>query len=172
MFCKGDVVMYGSVGVCTVMSVGVPDVPGVTYECYTLQPRFTESSKIYAPVNSTAVKIRAPLSATQAETLIDALPGLEGFSASKDKQEAYKTYREALRSADSMQLAKLIKTLHVKKLRAAEQRKTMASGEKELYDMAEKILHGELATALHMPMEKMEGYISSRLGIEEETPPA
>lgn len=163
MFSIGDRVVYGSSGVCTIMDIGVPDMQGASYECYFLKPHHMPTSKIYAPVGNNTVAMRPLLSAAQAELLIDALPQIEGFTEHKDKQEAYNVYRRAIKSADSMQLAKLVKTLHDKKEKAALQRKTLASSEKEMYDMAETLLHGEIAEALHIPLEQVQEYISTRL---------
>lgn len=168
MFSIGDKIVYGGMGVCTVMDICVPDLPGKPRQCYILKPHYVANAKVYAPVEENPVKIRALLTAEQAQTLIDEIPGIAGFPLTQEKQELYQTYRGAIKSADSVQLAKLIKTLHDKKVRILEQKKIVPSAEKEYFDTAEKMLYGEIAAALQMPIEQVQDYIAAR--IEVETP--
>ncbi|NLW78678.1 MAG: hypothetical protein GXY32_04615 [Ruminococcaceae bacterium] len=165
MYSVDDLVVYGSMGVCTVTDICVPDLPGMENQCYILKPHFVANSKVYAPVEGNPVKMRLMITAKQAKTLIDSMPDIEVFPTdNKERQEMYNTYKSVVKSADCFLLARLIKTLYEKKLRTLEQKKTVPSVEKELFDIAEKNLFGELAAALDMPIEEVEGYISDRLG--------
>lgn len=162
----GDQIIYGSMGVCTVVDIAVPDLPGATRECYVLKPHYVANSKVYAPVEENPVKMRSLLTPEEVQSLIDDLPQIQAFPANKEKQELYNTYRSVIRSADSFLLAKLLKTLHEKKKRVVAQRKVIPSAEKEYFDTAEKMLYGEIAVALQMPIEEVEDYIVDRLGPE------
>ncbi|MDL2252838.1 hypothetical protein LJC49_02030 [Ruminococcaceae bacterium OttesenSCG-928-I18] len=163
MFSIGDKIIYGSTGVCTVTDIGMPDIPGATRECYVLKPHYMANSKIYAPIEDNPVNMRPLLTREQAQTLIDSMPEMQTFAADSDRQALYNTYRGAIRSADSVGLARLLKTLHEKKCRLHQQRKNVPSAEKEFFDTAEKILHGEIADALQIPFEEVSHYISARL---------
>lgn len=164
MFSVGDKVIYGSMGVCTVVDIAVPDLPGAHQTCYVLEPRYVANSKVYAPVGQSAVCMRVLLTPEEAQSLIDSLPGIGAFPAGGERQALYNTCRSAIKSADSHLLAKLIKTLYEKKERAAGQRKLLPSTEKAYFDTAEKMLYGELAVVLGIPMDEVGGYIEERLG--------
>ena len=163
MFSIGDKIVYGSTGVCTILGIGVPDIPGDTRECYVLKPSYMANTTVYAPVEKTPVSMRLVLSPDEMQSLIDSLPDIKPFPESKEKTEMHDICRNAVKSADGFMLAKLIKTLHEKKLRIMEQKKAVSSVEKEYFDTAEKIFHGEIATVLGMPMEKVGTYIQARI---------
>lgn len=163
MFSIGDEIVYGGMGVCTVMDICVPDLPGKPRQCYILKPHYVAGAKVYAPVEENPVKMRPLLSAEQAQTLIDGMPFLAEFPQDREKQELYNTYRTAIKSADCTQLAKLVKTLYEKKQRVLAAKKIVPSAEKEYFDTAEKMLYGEIAVALHMPIEQVQEYIASRV---------
>lgn len=163
MFSIGDQVYYGSTGVCTVVDIAAPDMGDNPRMCYVLKPHYVSNSKVYAPVDNNPVAIRPLISSQQACQLIDSMPELAVFPASKEKQALYDTYRCAIKSADSYMLAKLMKTLHENKQRILEQKKTVPSMEKDLFDTAQRLLHGELASALSIPLENVHNYIQSRL---------
>ena len=166
MFAVGDMIVYGSMGVCTVMDIGTPDFPGADRECYILKPHYVANSKVYAPIEANPVSMRPLLSPEQAQTLIDSMPQIQSFPTDKEKQELYGTYRSVIKSADSFLLAKLLKTLYEKKQMILQQRKIVPSAEKEYFDTAEKMLFGEIAVALEMPYDQVEDYVSSQLALK------
>lgn len=163
MFSVGDKIVYGSMGVCTIESIGIPDMPGATRECYVLKPHYVANSKVYAPVETSKVRMRHLLTAQQVQELIDGMPKMEALAPGEDRQELYNTCREAIKSADSTLLARLLKTLYDRRTKIVAQRKIVPSAEKEFFDTAEKVLYGEIADALQMPIAKVETYISGRL---------
>lgn len=164
MFAIGDEIVYGGMGVCTVMDICVPDLPGKPRRCYILKPHYVANAKVYAPVEENPVNMRPLLTAAQAQTLIDDMPGIAGFAQPQEKQELYNACRGAIKSADSVQLARLVKTLYQKRLQVLAQKKIVPSAEKEYFDTAEKMLCGEIAAALQMPIEEVQGYIADRIG--------
>ena len=163
MFAIGDQIIYGSTGVCTVTDIAVPDIPGADRKCYILKPHYMVNSKIYAPVEGNPIQMRLLLTPSQAQALIDDLPQISAYSTNQDRQELYNTYRDAIRSADCLNLAKLIKTLHDRKSQLLKQRKNLPSAEKDFFDTAQKMLHGEIAATLQIPFEDVDSYISDRL---------
>ncbi|MDL2293129.1 hypothetical protein LJC60_00695 [Ruminococcaceae bacterium OttesenSCG-928-D13] len=163
MFSVGDTVIYGSMGVCSITDICVPDMPGASRECYVLVPQYVPNSKVYAPVENNPVVIRYLLTADQAESLIDSLPGITMFPVTGEKQAMYETYRGAIKSTDCVSLARLIKTLHQRKQHTLEQKRVVPSAEKEFFDTAERMLYGEIAAAMRMPLEAVPDYIAGRL---------
>lgn len=170
MFSVDEQVVYGSIGVCTVKGMGIPDMPGATRECYVLEPHYVAHSKVYAPIEDNPVKIRSLLSVSEVEELVDSMPEIKAFPLNKERQEQYSTYRSVIKSADSFLLAKLLRTLYEKKEKCMELKKPLPGAEKDFLDTAEKMLYGEMAAILQIPMDQVLPYIQSRLRPEFETP--
>ena len=53
-------------------------------------------------------------------------------------------------------------SIYAKNQEAAEKKRHLGSLDERYWKQAEQLLHGELATALGIPMEALESYISSR----------
>lgn len=163
MFSVGDQIIYGSMGVCRVTGIGLPDMPGAEQKCYVLEPAYVANSRVYAPVENNPVKMRRLLTRQEAAALIESLPDIKPFPPGREKQELYSTYRSAIKSANSLELARLLKTLYEKKRQLAPQNKNIPVAEKEYLDTAVKVLHGEIAIVLDIPLEEVEEYIQGRL---------
>ncbi|MGD9559869.1 MAG: CarD family transcriptional regulator [Oscillospiraceae bacterium] len=168
MFCIGDKIVYGSMGVCTVVDVGVPDLPDALHMCYTLKPDYVANSKVYAPIENNPVSMRALLSPKEAQSLIDSMPQIEPFPPGEEKQQLLNTYRSAIRSADIFILARLLKTLHAKRQLLIQQKKMLSSVEKEYFGAAEKMFFGELAATLKIAVDAVPDYIAARIGSAEQ----
>lgn len=164
MFAVGDRVLYGTMGVCTIEDICKMDVSNVIQEYYLLVPHYVPNSKIYAPVENNKVEMRQLLSKRQAHQLIESLPTIKPFSAKQEKQEFYDLCRSTIRSGDSAELAKLLKTLHSRKRTGELEKKSISLAEKDFFDKAEMILHGELASVIDIPIEDVAGYIENQVG--------
>lgn len=163
MFAVGEKIVYGGMGVCTVTDIGVPDLPGAARTCYVLKPDYVANARVYAPVAENPVQMRLLLTKEEAEKLVDSLPQITAFPAGQEKQELHNTCKSVIKSADSFLLAKLVKTLYEKKKALVAQKKNMASAEKDYFDTAERLLHGELASALGLDIDQVQDYIARRL---------
>ena len=78
MFQSGELVVYGSTGVCRVEGYAGPDQPGGDRgrRYYLLKPLW-QDGVIYAPVDSEKVPMRPVMSRMEAEALIDRMPGIQ-----------------------------------------------------------------------------------------------
>lgn len=163
MFSIGDRVVYGSMGVCTIIDRCMPDMPGATKECYVLVPEYVANSKIYAPVDGTTVNMRPLLSRRQVHALIDKIPDMDMLEPVKERQLQKENYRAVIQSADSTQLAQLLKTLHVRRKQGMEEKRSVPVQEKEHYDTVRRLLFGEIATTMEIQLDEVEDMISARL---------
>lgn len=163
MYSVGEMVVYGRTGVCTVVNIGVPDIPGAQQLCYTLRPRHDASALVYTPVAGTRITMRPLHTRVEIRRLIAQLPLLPSFPYEKNKRERLEVYYKALQSADSCQLARLVKTLYEERLRLLGMGKPLPSAEKECLAQAMQILHGEVAVALDIPLEQVEPHIGACL---------
>ena len=77
MFQAGDLVVYGTTGVCRVESIDRPNMTGADRhkEYYRLKPLYQDGF-IYTPVDNPKVFIRPVVSREEAERLIDLIPSI------------------------------------------------------------------------------------------------
>jgi len=81
MFEKGDVIIYGNNGVCTVEKIGPLEskltTKGRIY--YTLQPFYMKESRIFTPADNENVLMRSVISKKEALELIDDIKNIEAL---------------------------------------------------------------------------------------------
>ena len=77
MYQQGDLVVYGSTGVCKVEGFGNPDPRDRSgRQFYLLKPLY-QAGVIYTPVEGGKVSMRPVMSAREAQELIALIPGLQ-----------------------------------------------------------------------------------------------
>ena len=161
MFSVGDKIIYGENGVCTVEKIAPLGMSGAPKDklYYHLTP-LVGSGTYFAPVDSGAY-MRPVMGRTEAEALIDAMPGIEPaicYDSRFNHVDAF--YKELFRLHSSEALVAIIKGL---RCRMAE-RKTKSSRAEATMRRAKDILHGELSVALGIEFQDVEDYIEERLG--------
>lgn len=170
MFQPGDLVVYGSTGVCRVEEVTTPNLSGEEKDklYYRLAP-LQQSGVIYTPVeNRGKIPIRAVLSREEVNALIDEIPSLpqEVFRA-PTLQAVSQHYQEAMRTHDCHQLMALVHSVHIKEREAEAQKRHLGMVDERFLKQAQRLLYGEFAVALEMEEENVEDYILDRLGRKE-----
>ncbi|MCI2056777.1 MAG: CarD family transcriptional regulator [Oscillibacter sp.] len=169
MYQNGDLVVYGSTGVCKVEGLGSPDYRGVDRErkYYLLNPLY-QDGVIYTPVDGGKVPIRPVMSADDAHKLIDLIPSVHAEAChERTLQLLAQKYQTALQSGDSRDLLKLTMSVHVKRKQAEKQNHRLGMVDEKYGKQAERLLFGELAVALDIPFEQVPTYIASRVNDEE-----
>lgn len=169
MYQKGDLIVYGSSGVCRVDEIGpLKGAGGVkeTREYYTLSPVFG-SGVIFIP-SDTGMFMRPVLTKEQVEALIDRLPALEEKSCDISTLRALsEQYHAAFDSHRCEDLLRLIKALYLKEQNSARQGRRVGLTEMKYRKHAEELIHGEFSVALGIPPEEVPSYISCRLAKSE-----
>lgn len=165
MYQKGDMIVYGSSGVCRVEEIGpLKGAGGVNGKrsYYTLAPIYG-SGTIYTPVD-TEVFMRPVLSREEVENLIERLPSLEGdVSSTANLRLLTEQYHAAFESHDCEDLLRLIKTVYLKGQNSLKQGKRLGLTDQKYRKHAEELVHGEFATVLGIPYEEVPNYISARV---------
>lgn len=164
MFEIGDYIIYGNHGVCRVEDVGGLDMSGVdkSMECYTLQPVFSKSSTLYTPVDNDKVLMRSVISYEEARELIDEISNISLLVIDNDKQRE-EAYKVALRSHDSSEWLKLIKTLYERKQERLTQGKKLTFTDEKYLSIAQECLYGELSIAMDTDIEEIESMVMEQL---------
>lgn len=164
MYQVGELVSYGSTGVCRVSEISVqPGMDGEERLYYVMQPLY-KACVISVPVDSDKVFIRPIISREEADRLIGLIPTLDcpvfHSRASRELNEHYTTMLKSHNCQDWMTLAISIKT---KKQMLQSQKRKFGSVDERYLKQAEELLFGELAAALDIPRDHVREYIDAKL---------
>lgn len=158
MFAKGDLIIYGSTGVCRVLKIGPPQgIPAsdTSKLYYTLAPIYSTGT-IYIPVD-TKVFMRPVINRQQAKALIARIPQIqEELCCTKDPKMLAERYRASLLTHQCEDLVQLIKSIYTKNHTTG---RKPGNIDQQYMKRAQELLHGELAMALDIPVEQVEDYI-------------
>lgn len=171
MFQVGELVVYGSTGVCRVEGVSRMDQPGGDRgkRYYVLKPLW-QDGVIYAPVDSGKVPMRPVISRMEAEALIDRMPGIQAASCRGGTAQALaQQYQSAVRDGGHQALIEMMKAIRHKQGLAESKNRRLGMVDERYMKQAERLLYGELATALGIAYGEVEDYIAARLEGSEES---
>ena len=164
MFEVGDFVVHGNSGVCRVDAVQTMDGIGADRQrvYYTLVPLYTSGSKLFVPTDSKKVIIRSVMTKKDVKKLMDEWNEFETLRVENDKNRE-EVYKEALRSCDSRQWVRLIKTSYQRNQTRIEKGKKATTSDERYLQMAEENLFGELAIPLEMSRGEAEAYFVAKV---------
>jgi len=166
MYRIGDLVVYGSTGVCRVQNIG-PAPGGGARAFYTLKPLY-QTCTIYAPVEGGQVFMRPVISRAEAEALVASIPeAAPQACAFRDLRQLTEHYEAAIRSQSCTELLALSMSIYRKKQEAAVSRRRLGQTDERFMKRAEELLFGELAVALDIPVGQVADYISARVAAAE-----
>lgn len=164
MYEVGQLVQYGSTGVCRVSEIKnqvFPDDGERLY--YILQPLY-KPCVISVPVESDKVFLRPIISREEAHRLIERIPTLDcpapSGKAGRELAERYGAMLKSHRCQDWMALAVALRNKKRTQLRL---KRKFGSVDERFLKQAEELLFGELAAALEIPREEVQGYIDARV---------
>ncbi len=164
MYQIGDLIIYGGEGVCRVEAVGPLALSDMKSDklYYTLQPLY-RTGTVFAPVEG-KVFMRPVISKAEAEALVRSIPDIqEEHLEGRNLRVAGEHYQKLLESHDCADLVQLIKTIYVKQQHAQAAGRKGGQVDERYRKRAEDTLYGELAVALDIPKDAVEGYIRDAL---------
>ena len=165
MFQPGDLVVYGTTGVCRVESITRPNLTGADRDkqYYLLKP-MQQDGVIYTPVENQKVPIRPVISAKEAEALIDLIPTMQAEACRAPTLQALaQHYQTVVRSNDCRDLIELMMSIYTKQKQAEAQKRRLGMVDERYMKQAERLLYGEFAVALELPVEEVQPYIAQRV---------
>lgn len=169
LFKSGDLVVYGSKGVCKVKEIcklpALSSDPNRNF--YKLEPIFSKGSVIYTPTDSEKVVMRRVISKDTAISLIDDIPNIDTIQIKDDKKREAALH-DSVNKCDCRELVKVIKTLYQRKKSREAVGKKQTSVDEKYLNMAENNLYSELSIPLEISKDKIEGFITDRIGSDEE----
>ena len=139
MYQTGELVVYGTTGVCRVEGVTCPEMPGEdrSRRYYLLKP-LHQDGIIYTPADSGKVPMRPVISAREAEALIDAMPAMP-VEENSNWNKRYRENMVRMKSGDLYEVARVIKCLMTR-----DSRRGLSTGERKMLHTARQILLSEL----------------------------
>lgn len=164
MYQIGDLIVYGSTGVCRVEAVETPrHRPGEEERQYYLLRPLYQDGTIRIPVD-TKVFMRPIISREEAEKLIDAIPGMNAeVYHERNFTQLAAHYQEALGSHECSDLIELVMSIYAKKQDAESKKRKFGQVDARFMKRAESLLYGEFSVALGIPFDDVQGYIASRV---------
>ncbi len=167
MYQIGELVVYGTTGVCAVTDIRQQEFPttGELRTYYVLRSLY-DNCVISAPVDSDKVFVRRILSKDEADALIDDMPEVEAEEfSSRVSRELTEHYESLLKSHDCRSLVAMTRSIYLKKQRAESQNRKFGAVDGRFLKRAEDLLFGELAAALEIPRDQVPQYIADRLAV-------
>ncbi len=156
--------VHGNSGVCKVEAIQTMDGIGAdkkrTY--YTLVPIYSTGSKLFVPTDSDKVVTRAVMTKNEATELLEEWDKIETLWIENDKKRE-EVYKSALRSCDSRQWVRLIKTSYQRNQSRIKNGKKATTSDERYLHMAEDNLFGELAIPFQMTKGEAEDYFITQI---------
>ena len=164
MFKTGDLLFYGTNGVCRVSEIcSSPFDASDTRSFYKLTPISDHSSLvIFTPVDNTSVIIRERITKEEAEDLISRLHEIEKIAVSIEKQRK-EAYREAIRENRPEGFVKIIKTVRARREEFRRTRRRVPDLDNDFEFTAKNCLYGELSQVLGISREEIHKIVSDRI---------
>jgi CarD family transcriptional regulator len=163
MFKVNDHIAYNSTGVYIIIDIRKErDINGNYTEYYVLKPAFNNNITIKTPVHNSKVLMRNILTKDEVLALIDAMPEKESIWIKNDRQR-YQNFKAALRTGESEEWVKLIKTIYLEKQEKTEQGKKLTKPDEYIMEAAEKNLYEEFAVVLNISPNEVISYILKRI---------
>lgn len=163
MYKPGDMIIYGSTGVCRVKEITTPDFEkDKSKQYYALEPVY-QDGVIYTPVD-TKVFMRAVITKEAANALIDQIPAMQTEAYHNSVlRELEEHYNEYLKSHDCGDLLELGRSIYIKRKELLSQHRKFGAVDERFMKRAEDLLYGELAVALEIDKNQVEAYIAERV---------
>ena len=165
MYSVGDKIMYGGTGVCVVEEITMVKLSGMDRpkQYYILRPMY-QSGTIQTPVDNEKIPIRPVMSRSEAEKLVDGIPGIDASICYEKNLSALRNhYQQQMSSFDCRDLIRMTKSIYAKKKDAESRQKKIGMTDEKFLRRAEDLLFGELAVALDISRDSVRAYIDNRL---------
>ena len=173
MFTVGDTVIHNEFGMSRITNIRPLRFPGPALQDYYEMVPLTDD--IYGTTFYVAVeqenKLRSPLTKDQILVLIEKMPEtdpleipIDGKNRLQDAEKIKEIYKSLLNSVDPHDWLVLLKTIYRKKQKLSSQRKRISEFEASMMENGERLLYGEIAGVMEIPVNQVERFISRHIG--------
>lgn len=161
MFHPGDIVSYGTNGVCTITEQKRIRLAGQMCDCLILKPVYDHSMTICVPCSSKVLLDRMRPLPTKEELLAmlhEPAPAHEPNADARKEQ-----YRRALQSGDRHDLLRMVRDIHTQHQARKAQGKGLSAFDDHALHEAQTLLHSEFAYILGMDPSAVPQFIAAEL---------
>ena len=160
MFKVGDVVKYGTNGICKVTDIAVRDFLGAETEYYELKTTTGFESTFYVPTQNEALtsKMQHLLSKEEAVRIIGEINDKSIDWIEDDKKRAA-VYGTLLKSNDRRDLLRLTGLLYMKKQELEEKGRKFHISDERIMNEAERIIADELSAVFGIKKSEVPAFI-------------
>ena len=169
MFNLGDFVVYGSKGVCKVVSIGSLPTGDSDRLYYTLAPVYIKGSSVFTPVDNTKVVLRRLISKDEAQEILGKIPYIHSLDIDNEKEREI-VFKEILTGCVPVELVKMLKNIYQRKVKRLAEGKKITVSDERYFKLAEDSLYGELAVSLGLERDKVRDCITEKIDHEEMIP--
>lgn len=162
----GEIVLYGTDGVCQISEITEKKFGKETTKYYVLSTLYRGNSVIYVPVGNEKLecKMRDIISREELESIICNMPKEESIWIENEPLRKIK-YKEIITGGDRRDLFRLIKTLYEHRINQENSGKKMHMTDERFMKDAEKILYDEIAHVIGIDHRDVVGYITEKIGM-------
>ncbi len=164
MYNVGDVVMYGTFGICKIDSIEKRDLTGKEHEYYILRHTASDKDTFYVPTENEAAvsRMRPVCSKAEVDALISHMNSEDLIwidNEAKRKEE----YSRIIKDGDKKELIRLVKTLYLRRKEVVRNGKKLHASDENYLSLAENMLFEEFAYALGIERDEVVGYIEKHI---------
>ncbi|WP_294855602.1 CarD family transcriptional regulator [uncultured Oscillibacter sp.] len=169
MYQVGDLVFYGSIGVCEITGIISRTVEFRRHlKFYVFKPLYCLNYIILVPVDIRKVFMRPIISSSEANRLLDLIPTIGAKAYYNRKLNQLTEHYEAfLKTHECLDLIKLTISIYDKKRIADHKQQKFGSVDEKYMKRGEDLLFGELAAALEISKNKAAEYVAARLKLDQ-----
>ncbi|MEK9199071.1 CarD family transcriptional regulator [Ureibacillus sp. 179-F W5.1 NHS] len=164
MFKVGDTIIYSAHGLCHIDDISEKTFSGVTKTYYVLHPLNNNKLEICTPVDNKSISMLEIMNKEEANAILNVFtqPGIEWIEKTNHRTQ---TYSNLSRKGNREDIAKIIKTLMIKKYELECNDKKFPEYDRKLLMSIQNILFAELALSLEMSIEQIHTKILEILNI-------
>ena len=144
-FKVGDKAVYPAHGVGVIRAIEEQEFEGIEHVFYVLKI-LDNGMTILVPIdNADAIGMRDVIAAEHVEKIYDVLRDRETPTDNQTWNRRYREYINKIRTGDPLEVGKVLRDLSLMKLE-----KNLSSGERKMFDQAQRLLVEEIAVAKDM----------------------
>ncbi len=164
MYNVGDIVMYGTFGICKVTAIEKRDFTGKEQEYYILKHTSSEKNTFYVPLSNESAlsNMHYVCSKAEVDELISHMNS-EGLIWIDNDNKRKEEYSRIIKDADKHEIIRLIKTLYLRRKELAESGKKLRSTDENYLSLAENMLFEEFVFALDIDRSEVVEYIEKHI---------
>lgn len=155
LFKIGDIVVYGSQGICKIDCIETKKMGKQSADYYVLKPIFNENTSVFVPIQNKLLidRMQGVLTKVQVKKLIEEAHKIDVLRCADENQKR-EQYKEILASGNRERLVSLIKTIREERDTRREVGKKLNLNDEQTLRKAEQLLFNEMAFVLKITSEE------------------